>query len=94
MFDHVKRVKALTTVACYLYDSTYCRVMTIAVCDMESEDIAAQMVLWKNLNAVIAGHGICDKNFKGFMVDNVQANWNSVRIVYESGDVSEPMSKK
>jgi hypothetical protein len=31
--------------ACHVYDSTYCRVMTIAVCDMQSEDATAQMVL-------------------------------------------------
>jgi hypothetical protein len=45
MFDHVKRVKNWTTMACHVYDSAYCRVMTIAVCDMQSEDAAAQMVL-------------------------------------------------
>jgi hypothetical protein len=30
MFDHVKRVRQWTTMACHVYDSTYCRVMTIA----------------------------------------------------------------
>jgi hypothetical protein len=34
MFDHVKRVKKWTTMACHVYDSTYCRVMTIAICNM------------------------------------------------------------
>jgi hypothetical protein len=34
MFDHVKRIKKWTTMACHVYDSTYYRVMTIAVCDM------------------------------------------------------------
>jgi hypothetical protein len=41
IFDHVKRVKNWTTMACHVYDSAYCRVMTIAVCDMQSEDAAA-----------------------------------------------------
>jgi hypothetical protein len=58
MFDHVKRVKHWTTMACHVYDFAYCRVMTIAICDMQSEDAAAQMVLWKNLNDVMARHGI------------------------------------
>jgi hypothetical protein len=31
MFDHVKSVKKWTTMACHVYDSTYCRVMTITV---------------------------------------------------------------
>jgi hypothetical protein len=45
LFDHVKRVKNWTTMACHVYDSAYCRVMNIAVCNMQSEDAAAQMVL-------------------------------------------------
>ena len=34
MFDHVKHIKHWTTMAYHVYDSAYCRVMTIAVCDM------------------------------------------------------------
>jgi hypothetical protein len=34
MFDYIKCVKHWTTMACHVYDSIYCRVMTIAVCDM------------------------------------------------------------
>ena len=41
-----------------MYDSTYCRVMTIAVCDMQLEDAAVQMILWKNLNVVMARHDV------------------------------------
>ena len=44
MFDHVKRVKSWTTMACHVYDSKYCRVMSIAVCDMQSEDTIAQTI--------------------------------------------------
>jgi hypothetical protein len=91
MFDHVKRVKKWTTMACHVYDSTYCRVMTIAVCDMQSEDAAAQSVLWKNLNAVLARHGIPEPKFKGFMADSAQANWNAIRVIYGSGDAAIPM---
>jgi hypothetical protein len=74
MFDHVKRVKNWTTMACHVYDSAYCRVMTIAVCDMQSDDAVAQMVLWKNLNDVMARHGVPLPKFKGFMADSAQAN--------------------
>jgi hypothetical protein len=91
MFDHVKRVKKWTTMACHVYDSTYCRVMTIAVCDMQSEDAAAQSVLWKNLNAVLTRHGIPEPKFKGFMADSAQANWNAIRVIYGSGDAAIPM---
>lgn len=94
MFDHVKRVQSWTTMACHVYDATFCRVMTIAVCDMQSEDTAAQIVVWKNLNAVMARHNVSQPNFKGFMADSAQANWNAIRIVYGNGDASMPMENK
>jgi hypothetical protein len=74
MFDHVKRVKHWTTMACHVYDSAYCRVMTIGVCNMQSEDAATQIVLWKNFNDVMARHGIPEPKFKEFMADHAQAN--------------------
>ena len=94
MFDHVKRVKGWTTMASHVYDSTYCRVMTIAVCDMQSEDVAAQRVFWNNLNDVAGRHGMSNVNFKGFMADSAQANWNAVRITYGSGDASIRMENR
>ena len=42
MFDHVKHVESWTTMASHIYDSKYCKVMTIAICDMQSEDAEAQ----------------------------------------------------
>ena len=54
MFDYVKRVRGWTTMACHVYDSSYCRVMTIACSDMQSEDTAAQILFWQNLNSVLA----------------------------------------
>jgi hypothetical protein len=91
MFDHVKRVKNWTTMACHVYDSAYCRVMTIAVCDMQLEDAAAQMVLWKNLNDVMARHGVPEPKFKGFMADSAQADRIVVRVIYGSGEATIPM---
>jgi hypothetical protein len=91
MFDHIKRVKNWTTIACHVYDSAYCRVMTIAVCDMQLEDAAAQMVLWRNLKDVMARHGILEPKFKEFMADNAQTNWNAIRVIYGSGDATIPM---
>jgi hypothetical protein len=41
---------------------------------MQSEDAAAQMVLWKNLNDVMARHSVPEPKFKGFMADSAQAN--------------------
>jgi hypothetical protein len=94
MFDHVRRVRNWTTMACHVYDSTYCRVMTIACCDMQSEDAEAQMVFWKYLNAVMKRHGVEKPNFKGFMADSAQANWNAVRVVYGNGNKEDQMEDR
>jgi hypothetical protein len=37
------------------------------------------------------GHGIPKPKFKGFMADSAQANWNIVRVIYDSGDATIPM---
>jgi hypothetical protein len=36
-------------------------------------------------------NGILNQNFKGFMVNNAQTNWNSMWTMYNFGDPSEPM---
>ena len=41
MFDHVKRLKHWTTLACHVYDTKYCKVLTIFYYDMQQEDGAA-----------------------------------------------------
>jgi hypothetical protein len=46
----------------------------IAVCDMQSKDATDQIVLWKNLNDIMARHGSPETKFKGFTADIVQAN--------------------
>jgi hypothetical protein len=70
MFDHVKRVQEWTTMACHVYDATYCKVMTIAVCDMQSEDTKVQCIMWRELNELMRQNGVENSNFKGFMADN------------------------
>ena len=42
MFDHVKRLKDWTTLTYHVYDSKYYKMLTIARCDMQSEDGATQ----------------------------------------------------
>jgi hypothetical protein len=37
---------------------------------MQSKDATAQSVLWRNLNDVMAKHGVPEPKFKGFMADN------------------------
>jgi len=58
---------------------------------MQSEDGAAQTLFWENLNTVMAENGVLTVNFKGFMADSAQANWNAVRKIYGGGDPSLPM---
>jgi hypothetical protein len=47
MFNHVKRVQEWTTMAYHVYDAAYCKVMTIAVCDMQLEDTKVQYIMWR-----------------------------------------------
>ena len=75
-------------------DFLYCKVMTIAVCDMQSKDCTAQVLLWRNLNSVVQRHGVDDIQFKGFMANSAQANWNTVQIVYGGGDPTVPMEER
>jgi len=42
--------------------------------------------MWTKLNEMMLGHMFPKSKFKGFMVDNAQANWNIVRIVCGSSD--------
>ena len=69
IFNYVKCVKHWTTMGCYIYDSAYYRVITIAVCNMQLKDATAQIVFWKNLNDVMTRHGIPKTKFKGFMAN-------------------------
>lgn len=94
MFDHVKRCKRYTTMACHVYDSRYRKIMTIALCDMMSESIEAQAFMWRGINDVMARHVVHNVNFKGFMADSAQANWGAVRLVYGSGDKDVPIEGK
>ncbi len=66
MFDHVKRVQGWTTMVGHIYDPIYCKVMTIMICDMQFENIEAQCILWRKLNAIIERKGLHKFVFKGF----------------------------
>jgi len=38
--------------------------------------------------------GLVNPNFKRFMADNAQVNWNLVRFMYDSGNASVKMVDK
>jgi hypothetical protein len=60
--------------------------MTIVVYDMQSKDTKVQWLMWTKLNETMLKHGFPKLNFKGFMDDSAQANWNTIKIVYGSKD--------
>lgn len=91
MFDHTYRVKGWTTMACHVYDPVFRRVMTIAICDMQSEDADSQCLLWFSMINLMKNHGLSNINFKGFMADSAQANFIGVRRVFGSGNPKEPI---
>ncbi len=94
MFDHVKCVVGLTTMVCHVYDPPYYKVMIIAICDMQYENIKVQQIMWKMPNETMLKNRFPKPKFKGFMADNTQANWNVVKIVYGFGDLSIKMVDK
>jgi hypothetical protein len=51
-------------------------------------------IMWTKLNDMMLKHGFPKPNFKGFMVDNAQANWNTIRIVYGLRELSTTMVDK
>jgi hypothetical protein len=53
-----------------VYDATYCKVMTITVCDMQSKDMKVQCIMWRKLNNLMRKNGVENPNFKGFMADS------------------------
>jgi hypothetical protein len=94
MFDHVKRVKDWTTMGVHVYDPEYCKVMTIAVCDMQSESSDAQTQVWLSMLNILDKNGVSNVNFKGFMCDSAQGNFNAVRILFGLGDPTVPIENK
>ena len=70
MFDHVKRVKDWTSMTCHVYDSRYCKVLTIACCDMQYGNGTTKILFWENLNVVMVENSVSKVIFKGFIADN------------------------
>jgi len=50
--------------------------------------------MWTKLNDTMQKHDFPKPNFKGFMVDSAQANWNTIKIVYGLGDTFVRMIDK
>jgi hypothetical protein len=94
MFDHVKCVVGWTTMACHVYDPSYCKVMTIVICDMKFEEAKTQRIMWTKLNVIMMKHIFLKPNFKGFMADSARVNWNAIKVVYGFGDVTIRMVDK
>ena len=94
MIDHVKRVSGWTTLGSHVYDPEYCKVMTIAVCDMMCEMAEAQEQMWLSILALLKEHGLIDVNFKGFMADSAQVNFNAVLKIFGLGNKNVPMPNK
>ena len=94
MFDHVKWVVGWTLLGAHVYDPVFCKVMTICACDMMCEMVDAQEQMWLSMVGLLNRHGVKNVNFKGFMADSAQANFNAVRKIFGSGDRSIPMEGK
>ena len=58
--------------AYHVYDSQYCKVLTIACCDMQSEDGTIQTLFWNKLNVVMTQNSISNVIFKEFKLIRMQ----------------------
>jgi hypothetical protein len=54
--------------ACDVYNAAYCKVMTIAVCAMLSEDTKVQCIMWREPKNVMKINGVENPNFKSFRI--------------------------
>jgi hypothetical protein len=50
--------------------------------------------MWTKLNEMMLKHMFPKPNFKGFMANIAQANWNAIKIVYSLKDPSFKMVDK
>ena len=78
----------------HIYDLENCKVMTIAVCDMQSDSSNAHTQVWLSKLNILDKNGMSNVNFKGFMCNSAQINFNVVRILFGSGDPTVPMENK
>ncbi len=92
MFYHVKHVQGWTTMGCHVYDMTYYKVLIIIICDMQFDDLDSQVFMRSSLTRLVKKVGrIENVNFKGFMANDAQTNFNAMRRMFGFGDPTIPM---
>ena len=72
----------------------YCKVMTICICDVMCKMVDVQEQMWMLMLALFRRHGLENVNFKGFMVDSAQENFNAIRKIFGFGDKNILMEDK
>jgi hypothetical protein len=77
-----------------VYKTRYCNVKTITTYDMQSKDTDVNCIMWRKLNKFMKKNGIEKPNFRGFIVNIVQVDWNVVYIVYGTSNLKVPMENK
>jgi hypothetical protein len=69
----------------HVYDPFYSQILTIAFCDMQYEDVDSQILMWNSFVKVMKKHSVQNVNFKIFMIDCVQTNFNAIIMLFGSG---------
>jgi hypothetical protein len=64
--------------AYHVYDTTYCKVMHHRRMLHTIRGYEGPMYMWRELNDFMRKNSVENPNFKGFMADSAQANWNVV----------------
>jgi hypothetical protein len=71
----------------HVYDPSYSQILTIAICDMQYEDVDSQMLMWNAFVKVMNKHSAQNVNFEIFMIDCAQTNFNAIIMLFGSGDL-------
>jgi hypothetical protein len=69
----------------HVYDPFYGQILTIAICDMQYEDVDSKMLMWNAFVKVMKKHGVQNVNLI-FMIDCAQTNFNAIIMLFGSDD--------
>ncbi len=89
IMPNVSKTRQPLHAMCMIQSTIKLQQLSFVTCNQKTKEV--QCVIGHKLNKVMSKRSVPNLNFKGLMVDNSQANWNAVQIVYNSGHLNEPM---
>ena len=78
----------------HVYDPFVRELLTLAICDFTVENKNAQIEFWRMLNGVVIDQGFEKPKFRGFMVDEANANWIAICTIYFGGAKKKSLKRR